>query len=418
MRDRELYARILGIETPWQVDDVELRLEEQQVEVRVGLQPGTRPPCPECGTPCSIYDHHHRRWRHLDTCQLQTVLTADVPRIHCDQHGVLQVRVPWAEPGSHFTALFEALVIDWLRQASMRAVSQRLRLSWRAVDTIQQRAVVRGLARRDASSPRRIGVDETSFQKRHEYVTVVSDLVESRVLFVADDRKAESLSSFYESLSVDQRQAIECVAMDMWAPYIKATVAAVPDASTKISFDRFHVAGCINKAVDEVRKKEHRELRNEGSDRLKGTKYRWLMGRDRRRELRTDVRRAFNQLIRSALKTARAWALKETANGLWSYRSRTWAEKAWKLWITRALRSRLEPVRKAARTIREHLWGILNAVLLAASNATAESLNARIQKIKAQACGFRNRDRFRTAILFHLGGLDLYPQTLATHSNR
>lgn len=418
MRDRELYAQILRIEAPWRVEDVELRLEEQQVEVRVGLEPGARPPCPECGACCSIYDHNCRRWRHLDTCQLQTILTADVPRIHCERHGVLQIRVPWADPGSHFTALFEALVIDWLRQASMRAVSQRLGLSWRAVDTIQQRAVTRGLARREACSPRRIGVDETSFQKRHEYVTVVSDLVESRVLFVADDRKAESLSSFYESLSTDQRQAIECVAMDMWAPYIKATVAAIPDASTKISFDRFHVAGCINKAVDEVRKKEHRELRGEGSDRLKGTKYHWLMGRDRRHELGADVRRAFNRLIGSALKTARAWILKEAARGLWNYRSRVWAEKAWKLWITRALRSRLEPVRKAARTLRDHLWGILNAVVLAASNATAESLNARIQKIKAQACGFRNRNRFRNAILFHLGGLDLYPDALPAHPKR
>ncbi len=397
MRDRDLYSRILGIEAPWRVEDVDLRLDRQEVEIRVILEPATRPPCPECGTACPIYDHQPRRWRHLDTCQLQTILVADVPRVSCREHGVLQIRLPWADPGSRFTALFEALVIDWLHQASLRAVSTRLRLSWSAVDAIQQRAVARGLERREAFSAQRIGIDETSFQKRHEYVTVVSDLVESTVLFVADDRKTDSLSPFYESLSALQRQAVECVAMDMWQPYINATVAAIPDASTKIAFDRFHVAGCINKAVDDVRKMEHRELRGEGNDRLKGTKYHWLMGSGRRRQLKSEVRRAFNRLVGSALKTARAWVLKETAKGLWSYRSRTWAEKAWKLWITRALRSRLEPVRKAARTIREHLWGILNAILLVASNATAESLNAKIQKIKAQACGFRNRDRFRTA---------------------
>jgi transposase len=400
------------------VEDVELRLDQQEVEIRLVLEPGTRPPCPECGSASPIHDHQLRRWRHLDTCQLQTILVADVPRVDCRDHGVLQIRLPWADPGSRFTALFEALVIDWLHQAPIRAVSKRLRLSWSAVDTIQQRAVARGLERRDAITAQRIGIDETSFQKRHEYVTVVSDLAGSKVLFVADDRKADSLSPFYESLSSVQRQAIDCIAMDMWQPYINATVAAIPDAATKIAFDRFHVAGCINKAVDDVRKMEHRELRGEGSDRLKGTKYHWLMGSDRRRQLKADARRAFNRLIGSALKTARAWLLKETAKGLWSYRSRTWAEKAWKLWITRALRSRLEPIRKAARTIREHLWGILNAILLAASNATAESLNAKIQKIKAQACGFRNRDRFRTAIFFHLGGLDLYPDSLATHSNR
>ena len=118
-----------------------------------------------------------------------------------------------------------------------------------------------------------------------------------------------------------------------------------------------------------------------------------------------------------SLKAGRAWAIKDAARWLWSYTSRAWATKAWKSWIGWAQRSQLEPMRKAARTVRDHLWGIVNAIVLGVTNATAESTNARIQKLKSRACGFRNRERFRNAIYFHLGGLDLYPRpTSATHT--
>jgi len=112
---------------------------------------------------------------------------------------------------------------------------------------------------------------------------------------------------------------------------------------------------------------------------------------------------------------ARAWAIKETARELWGYVHRGWAERGWQRWLGWALRSRLEPIRKVARMVKEHLWGLLNAVVQGVTNATSESLNAKIQRVKKNACGFRNRERFRTAILFHCGGLDLYPRP-ATHT--
>jgi transposase len=140
------------------------------------------------------------------------------------------VTVPWAEEGSRFTALFEALVIDWLHEASVLAVSRRLRLSWSQVAGIQARAVARGLARRERKAPRAIGVDETSFQKRHEYVTVVNDPDEGVVLYVADDRRQEALEGYFEELGPEGCGQLESVAMDMWAPYITATQAFVPEA--------------------------------------------------------------------------------------------------------------------------------------------------------------------------------------------
>jgi transposase len=149
--------------------------------------------------------------------QYRTLLVANVPRVQCDVHGVTQVSVPWSDPGSRFTALFEALVIDWLGEASFSAVARQLSLSWDQVAGIQERAVRRGLARRERQRPRCIGVDETSFRKRAEYITVVNDLDRKRVLWVGDDRKKQTLAAFYKELGEEGCAGLEAVAMDMWA---------------------------------------------------------------------------------------------------------------------------------------------------------------------------------------------------------
>lgn len=406
MKDTQLYAQILGIEAPWRVTDVQVSLADDEVEVIVS-HGGNGLVCPKCGDSCPGYDKRTRRWRHLDTCQLKTMLVADVPRVECTEHGVVTIKVPWAEPGSGFTALFEALVIDWLQQATTSAVSDRLRLSWNAVDGIMQRAVERGLARRDVVAPTRIGVDETSFQKRHEYVTVVSDHSQGgHVLYVADDRKTESLKGYFETLDDEEKAGIESISMDMWPAYIKAAHEAIPHAESCIAFDKFHVAKYLADAVDKVRRQEHRTLMANGDDLLKGSKYRWLRNPQ---NMSRKQWREFAVLRESSLKTSRAWAIKELAMSLWHYSKRGWALKAWKRWLGWAFRSRLEPIRRVAWTIREHLWGIINAIVLKADNGRSEAMNRKIQQIKSRACGFRNRERFRNAIYFHLGGLDLYP---------
>jgi transposase len=418
MRDKDLYRQILGIRSPWRVTDVELAMKEESVTVHVALEPDSVLHCPECGAACPGYDRRSRRWRHLDTCQFKTILAADVPRVRCAEHGVHQVAVPWAEPGSGFTALFEALVIDWLREASISAVGRRLGLSWSAIDTIMQRAVRRGLARREQESPHHLNVDETSFAKRHQYVTVVSDSATGRVLHVAQERTTESLEGYYATLDAAQKETIESVSMDMWPAFIKATLAAVPDAREKIAFDKFHVAKHLGEAVDRVRRREHRELLAVGDKTLVGTKFQWLTNPE---NMSREKWLSFKLLRESALKTARAWAMKETAMSLWHYVSRGWAERAWKGWLRWAAHSRQEPIRKVVAMIREHLWGILNAIVLRVHNAGAESINSRIQLVKYRARGFRNMRRFINAIYFHLGGLDLYPAgapSRFTHTDR
>ena len=404
--NKNLYATILGIQAPWYVTEVEVSPKKELVTVTICSRPDIRHPCPTCGKLCPGYDTRRRSWRHLDTCQFKTVLLADVPRVECGEHGVVQISTPWAEPGSGFTSLMECLVIDWLREASTSAVARRMRLTWDEIDGVMQRAVRRGLQRRRLPDLKVIGVDETSFQKHHEYVTVVTDKC-GDVLYVADDRKSDSLDGFWKSLTPEQLQEIEAVAMDMCAAYMRSARAHLDDADSKICFDRFHVAKILNDAVNTVRKEENRALEAAGDWVPKRTKYIWAQNPENMPEER---RARFELLRHCSLKAGRAWAIKDAARWLWSYTSRAWATKAWKSWIGWAQRSQLEPMRKAARTVRDHLWGIVNAIVLGVTNATAESTNARIQKLKSRACGFRNRERFRNAIYFHLGGLDLYPR--------
>lgn len=411
MRDRELYAKLLGIEAPWRV--VEVGLEEADHRVEVFLEHDRSAPlrCPTCGRVVSGYDARERRWRHLDTMQYQTVLVAKVPRVKCPTDGIKQIKVPWAEPGSRFTAMFEALAIDWLKEASISAVARHLGLSWDEADGIMQRAVRRGLARRGKVLPTHIGVDEKSFQKRHQYVTLVVDQEHSTVVHVTDDRRAESLARFYGEYSPEELAQIKTISMDMWDPFIKATRDHVPGADDKIAFDRFHVIQHMTHAVDLVRRKEHKALRREGDMALARTRYLWLKNLE---DLPAQQRDAFDSLRNNARKTARAWALKELGRHLWHYRRRSSATKAWKRWYGWALRSRLQPMETVGRTVRRHLRGIVNAVIHNATNARTEGLNSSIQWLKYTARGYRNRDRFRDAIYFHLGGLDLYPASLPT----
>lgn len=414
MNDIELYKNILGVRDPWEVTSVQLDLKGNTVTIKVEYAKDKNPHCPECKFEASVYDHRIRRWRHLDTCQMTTIIECDVPRISCNTHGVKQVAVPWAENNSHFTALFEALVINWLKETSLSGVADLLDLTWDQVAGIQERAVKRGLARREEKPIQNMAIDETSFQKRHEYVTAIYDKDREVIVDILDDRKSETLEKWLLKRPLEHHAAVQTVSMDMWDPYILAVKNVIPDAMDKICFDRFHVAQHLGKAVDKVRAQENRWFIANGKDNpLTKTKHDWL-----RNSSRTDnrSRRDFMVLTRTTLKTARAWAIKETAAQLWIYSYRGAAEKAWHHLLGWICRCRLEPMKKVGRMIKNYLWGIINAIMFKTSNAIAESKNARIQRVKKMACGFRNRARFRMAILFHLGGLNMMPAALKNNT--
>jgi transposase len=325
---------------------------------------------------------------------------------------VLQIQIPFAEKHSRFTSRFERAIIVWLQDSPISAVAENFELSWDEADGIMRRAVKRGLSRREMQEVRNIGIDETSNQKGHDYITVILDKDRNSVIDVLDDRKAETLEKWLKTQGNVDLKGLESISMDMWDPYIKAVKETIPEAEKKIAFDRFHVSKHLNQALDQVRRREHALFRETtGESLLTHSRYQWLINSNRT-DNRTSVRKEFLNLSRQNIETARAWRIKEAANSLWDYVYMNVAQAAWKKLLYWISHCRIPEMIKAGQTIRNYFYGIMNAIRLKVTNGMVEAKNNSIQRIKRMACGFRNKNRFRNAILFHLGNLDLYPSTI------
>ncbi|MGD0887292.1 MAG: ISL3 family transposase [Thermodesulfovibrionales bacterium] len=268
-------------------------------------------------------------------------------------------------------------------------------------------SIVKPLHSTEKRVPARIGIDEKSVGKGHNYETIVSDLDRGTVEYVVDNREQKSLESYYRQFSEEDLSEIKAVAMDMWDPYIVATRGCVPDADQKIVFDRYHAMTQVTKALDKVRRSEHKVLAARGDFRLKGTNCLWLWNEDNVPEWR---REEFAGLKNAELKTSRAWAIKEAIREFWSYAYKKCAEKYFNAWYFWATHFRLEPIIAAAKTLKEHLDNLLIYFKHRITNATSEGINSKIQMIKPMACGYRNREHYKVAIYFHCGGLDLHPR--------
>ena len=410
MTDKEMFAKLLKLDTGWKVREVRLNMNENRIDIWLETEAGLKWPCADCGMKQGIHDHTpEQTWRHLDTCQCQTFVHARLPRTDCKTHGIKQILAPWAGVRSGFTLLMETRVIDTLQECDVTGCSRLTRISWDAAWAVMEKAVARGLARKTKRLPTYLGVDEKSFSKRHTYETLVCDLERGTVEFIVDDREQESLEAYYKRFDDQERSAVKGIAMDMWDPYIAATRAYIPEAEDKIVFDRYHVTRHVTEAVDKVRRQEHKILADQGEDILKGTKYLWLANEDNIPEYRQAE---FSKIRQMNLKTARAWAIKESLRELWSYIYPGNARKFFKRWFGWATRSRLKPIIEAARTLKTHISNILTYFKHRITNATTEGLNSKIQMVKEMACGFRNREHYKTAIYFHCGGLDLYPKQI------
>ena len=407
MQDVQLYEQLLGLQKPWKVETVSLKPAEQAIEVRV-VCGDTVWGCPECSQRMHIHDWEERRWRHLDSCQFKTIIVARVPRVRCPEHGSQVVKVPWAEKFGRFTQLFERLAIQVLQICSVAEACRLLRISWEEADGIKQRAVDRGLARKVARPLKRLCVDEKTAGWGHDYVTVVAQVTEKQTVveYVGDGREEASLDAFWAGLTPEQLAGVEAVAMDMWEPYFRSTTHHVPEAGTKIVYDPFHVVQHMNEAVNTVRKQEHRRLVAQGDDVLKGTRSLWLYGMENVPQHRAT---AFDQVKHLNLATSRAWALKEVLRNFWLQKTVKGAKRYFERWYSWAIRCRLQPVKKVARMCRRHLANLLTFFEHRLTNGPLEGLNNRIQGLVKKAFGYRNRERFKRDILFHLGGLDLYP---------
>ena len=401
------YARLLGLDDSWQVVDVELSLEEQRVQVWLEAAPGQAVRCSECGAERPLKDHApERSWRHLDTMQFETVLITRVPRTNCPECGVKTCSVPWAEPHGRFTLMFEAFAIRVFQAAANTEQARKLlKLSWRSVQNIMDRAVERGPALRELDEVKHVGMDEKSFGRGQDYVSVMTDIDESRVLEVSRGHDEEAANELWDTLSQEQKDNVAAVAMDMWQAFENSAVRHVPKAD--IVHDRFHISKHLNEAVDKVRRQEHKALKKDGDETLKGTKQLWLFNPENISDAHWEE---FEALKDMELKTARAWAIREQFRWFWEYQYAGNAKKFFRLWYQWASRCRLEPIKKVAKMLKRRLANILTWFRHHISNGPAEGFNSRIQSIKSAARGFRNFNNYRTRILFFCGKLELLPQ--------
>jgi len=395
------YSLLLGLQSPWKVAKVNLEMEPHRVVIDVSHGPG-KVACPDCGKLSSQRDlAPARSWRHLDTMNFETIIQARVPRCKCPDCGIKTVAIPWAGKHSRFTLMFEAFAIEVLRMAgSLDAGRLFLGLSWDSAHAIMERAVERGLAKRDISEVEHIGIDEKSFLKGHNYLTALNDLDEGRVLDVVQERTEVACRELIEKALPSEwnRFKIDAAAVDMWPAFGNAIKALLPNAS--IVYDRFHVSGYLGGAVDQVRRAEHKQLLKEGDEILTGSRYSVLRSEASRTEKHESV---LEKICGRNLKTSRAWAIKESFVGFWEARNRAFAEEIFKDWYGWASRSQLKPVVKVAKMLKKHLAGLLTYFQYPITNAVSEGLNSKIQSIKASARGFRNFANYRIRILFTCG---------------
>lgn len=399
------YALLLGIKSPWQVRRVDLQLKANRVEVDVEHDADSAVTCPQCRRSCPRYDHApQRQWRHLDVMQFATVIRARVPRCQCPEHGVVTVHVPWAEPHGRFTAMFETFAVTVIEAArSFVQAMEILKVDWHTIQEIVRRAVERGLLRRSTEAVKQVGMDEKSFGRGQNYVSLMTDLSGRRVLDVVAGRDTTSALELWRRLPAAQRERVEAVAIDMSPEFTAAAQQSARRAV--IVYDRFHVAKHLNEAVDKVRREEHRRLLEQGDHSLTNTKYLWLQGACAEGERALS----FAELCERNLKTSRAWYHKETFNEFWAQPTAKRAAKFFRHWFGAARRSKLEPIKKTALTLKNHLFGLLNYFVHPITNAISEGFNSKIQAIKADARGFRRFENYRYRILFHCGKLDLRP---------
>jgi transposase len=408
MNDTTLYQRILGLGEPWKVTGVELSMEKGEVVVRVATEEGAWA-CPECSERMHINEKVTRRWRHLDTCQLRTVIEADVPRVRCREHGTQMVRVPWAEPYGRFTALFEQVALLLMRACSISAASRHLGISWDEVDHIKERAVRRGLARKKPVPARAVRVDGKSVGKGHGYVTAVTRVpkdAKASVDYIAGGRDEAALDAYWRLPSTGPLGDIRCASMDMWKPYIASASSALPGGALAVTHDPFRLVQHMNRAVDAVRRRERSRLGEASRKELKNTRFMWLYGFE---SLPEKWSKRMEAVKDGATKAARAWRLKELFRAFCQCGDRAQASAFFDDWHASAVRCRLKSVVEFAKMVKRRLPQVLNYFIHKVTNAFSEGINGIIQELIGRARGYRNRERLKRDIYFHLGDLDMLP---------
>jgi transposase len=387
-----LFQLALGITPPWQVADITFSKEDGRLDIHLTYQRIARFPCACCKELLSIYDTVKRTWRHLNFFQYETYLHADVPRIQCPECKITKnVSVPWGRPNSGFTLLFEAFILELASAMALTTLGgivnehdTRLMRIVRYYVTQQARAAI------DMSEVRTLGVDETSKAKGHDYITTFIDIPQSRVLFATPGKDSTTVNRFADDLNNHggSAQHIEAVCADLSPAYQRGVSEHLPNA--EMVFDRFHVMKLVNEALDAVRREEQKE-----NPLLRGSRYAWLHNPETATDKQTE---RLQTLTKLNLKTVRAYQIRLALRDVYEIRDAKAAKEGLKRWYFWATHSRIEPVIKVAKTIKEHWNGVVKFFNHRIANGLAEGINSIIQTIKRRARGYQNTDNFITMI--------------------
>lgn len=396
----KLFEAALDIRWPWSIAACEFSAEERQLVVRMRCAEGARFACPACGAAsCPVHDTKPQRWRHLDFFQHKAFIEARVPRVRCDACGrVRMVDVPWARKNSGFTLLMESLIMELVRHMPVLPLARQIGVSDGAIWRVLAFHVERAIAGMDLSKVKEIGVDETSARRGHEYISVFYDLIDRRLIHVAEGKDATVVADFAQELArrgVPPEQIRE-VSCDMSSAMIKGITEHLPEA--QITFDKFHVFKLLNDAVDKVRRQEMRKDKT-----LKGSRYSLLKNPE---HLTAQQREMLAEVQQRNATLAEAYRLKETFRDVYRQSSKDHARGMLKAWVASAYASGIAAMRTVADTIRQQWNGILRWYDTQITNAIMEGLNSLLQAAKRKARGYRTLQNLRLIAFLIAGKLD------------
>ncbi len=390
--------------------------ELQRIEIRLEAHRRSRGKCSECRRPAPGYDRLPERWwLFVPLWGIKTYFLYAPRRVQCPEHGVVVEHIPWSEGKRPITTAMMGFLARWARHLSWRQTARAFQTSWEAVYRSVEWFVQWGLARRTLAEVRAVGIDELHWGKgkrADNFLTVIYQIDSGcrRLLWVGRRRTQVTLRRGLAALGPAVVSGWRFVCSDMWRAYLKVIAAKAPQALHVL--DRFHITMHLNQAVDQVRRAETGRLRGQPmAEKLKHMRWKLLRRGSR---VRGQAKQRLCGLLRSKLATGRAWMLKETFQDFWRYRALSWAAAFLDVWCTRALRSRIEPMKKVARMLRTHEELLLNWFRAKGeiSAAAVEGLNNKIRVVTRRSYGFRTFDAMEIALYHTLGRL---PEPESTH---
>lgn len=404
MNSEYLFKMALGIESPWEITGIkfdELKAGKE-LNINIDFKRGSRFP-DEAGVLCEIHDTVDKTWRHLNFFEHACYLHCRVPRIKTTDGKVKLVEVPWARPGSGFTLLFEAFMMALIEsEMPMNKIGRLVNENPHRLWTIFNFWIKRAYDADEPKTPKKLGLDETSKKKGHDYITLAVDLDERRVLHVTegkDKNAVKAIKTYLESKGVDTNKIYDA-SMDMSPSFISGVSEYFPHA--EIHFDRFHVVKLLNEAMDKVRQTERKE-HNE----LKGHKYTFLKNKN---HLSDSKQKALSKLITLYPTLGEAYRLKELFNDLWEMESEEEATYFLVDWCEQVEKSNILPFKQFVKTVKAHWMGIVNFCETEINNGVLEGINSKIQLAKRRARGYRCVENFINMIYFLCGKLKFdYP---------